>query len=247
MFLPKSNCFYYLYPCYQRLDAQSQIHIHPGLCLFDGRGKANNNPMFLPKERFIPMSKLAIISLLVCLSTPAFAQETESTASKLIALFKDTAAELNRQDHEFNASVDEIKNIIIDRKDEIKKTLAKASEELTLGNIDTFNLLMAKANTEMNQLHQEFDVSVKKEKLTYERLLKVAKAETLAFGRKNEIRKALAKAGEELKLGNFNTFTLLMNRVDVEIIRIRKELNVSMQNERLAYERLLRLAAGGKK
>ena len=193
------------------------------------------------------MSKLAIISLLVCLSTPAFAQETESTASKLIALFKDTAAELNRQDHEFNASVDEIKNIIIDRKDEIKKTLAKASEELTLGNIDTFNLLMAKANTEMNQLHQEFDVSVKKEKLTYERLLKVAKAETLAFGRKNEIRKALAKAGEELKLGNFNTFTLLMNRVDVEIIRIRKELNVSMQNERLAYERLLRLAAGGKK
>ena len=192
------------------------------------------------------MSKFAIISLLVCLSTPAFAQE-QSTASKLIAIFKDTAAELDRQDHEFNASVDEIKNIIIDRKDEIKKTLAKATEELSLGNIDTFNLLMTKANTEMNQLHQEFDASVKKEKLTYEHLLKVAKAETLAFSRKNEVRKALAKAGEALRLGNFNTFTVLMNRADVEIIRIHKELNVSMQNERLAYERLLRLAAGGKK
>ena len=105
---------------------------------------------------------------------PATEQTQKFSLSNFIELWKNVAHEVERQDREFGASVDETKTTILARKNEIRKTLFEAGRELKLRNIPMFISLMNQAEIKISSLHSEFGMSTPNENLAYDRLLEIA-------------------------------------------------------------------------
>jgi hypothetical protein len=145
------------------------------------------------------MFKLAVIIMGLLVTTSAFAQDhfgsgleegrpittadvrfgsglenQEWTLGGFIALWKSVASEIEKQDKEFCAEVDETATAIEKSKGEIRRTLSDAGKEFRARHIEQFISLMNQAEIKIKALRREYGFSTTSETRAYNRLLSIA-------------------------------------------------------------------------